>query len=130
MSERSADRTQIDVTEGDWTKGVEVIRYQSCTACGNMQYFRRNFCAACGASELASKRASGEGTIYATSLVARAATPETRAHLPYNIVLVDTAEGFRMMAHGDRDLVIGDRVSARFVTFAGRLVPYFERLKS
>jgi uncharacterized protein len=34
-----------------------------------------------------------------------------------------------MMAHGDRDLVIGDRVSARFVSFAGRVVPYFERLK-
>ena len=74
-----------------------------------------------------SKRASGEGTVYATSLVCRAATPETRAHLPYNIVLVDTPEGFRMMAHGDNDLAIGDRVTARFVAFAGRLVPYFER---
>jgi uncharacterized OB-fold protein len=76
---------------------------------------------------LADQAASGEGTVYATSLVARAATPETRAHVPYNIVLVDTPEGFRMMAHGDNALAIGDRVSARFVTFAGRLVPYFER---
>jgi uncharacterized OB-fold protein len=49
--------------------------------------------------------------------------------VPYNIVLVDTAEGFRMMAHGKRDLAIGDRVNARFAPFAGRLVPYFERLK-
>ena len=38
----------------------------------------------------------------------RAATPETRAHVPYNIVLVDTEEGFRMMAHGANDLAIGD----------------------
>jgi len=45
----------------------------------------------------------------------------------YNIVLVDTAEGFRMMAHGDLELAIGDPVSARFVPFAGRLVPYFEK---
>ena len=74
------------------------------------------------------KRASGEGTVYATSLVCRAATPETRAHVPYNIVLVDTAEGFRMMAHGDNDLAIGDKVTARFVPFAGRLVPYFEKV--
>jgi uncharacterized OB-fold protein len=58
----------------------------------------------------------------------RAATPETRAHVPYNIVLVDTEEGFRMMAHGANDLAIGDRVSARFTEFAGRLVPYFEKL--
>ena len=47
-----------------------------------------------------------------------------------NIVLVDTAEGFRMMAHGDNDLAIGDRVTARFVPFAGRLVPYFEKVKA
>jgi len=121
MSARPSTRPE------DWTKGVEVIRYQACSACGHVQYFRRNFCAACGATELAEKSASGEGTVYATSLVARAATPETRAHVPYNIVLVDTAEGFRMMAHGDLELAIGDPVSARFVPFAGRLVPYFEK---
>jgi uncharacterized OB-fold protein len=74
---------------------------------------------------LLEKRASGEGTVYATSLVCRAATPQTRAHVPYNIVLVDAVEGFRMMAHGDNDLAIGDRVNARFVQFAGRLVPCF-----
>jgi uncharacterized OB-fold protein len=62
--------------------------------------------------------------------VCRAATPETRAHVPYNIVLVDAAEGFRMMAHGDNDLTIGDKVTARFALFAGRLVPYFAKVKS
>src|SRR5437879_8880172 len=111
----------------DWTTGVEAILYQSCGACGKVQYFRRDFCAACGASNVIEKRASGEGTVYATSLVCRAATPETRAHLPYNIVLVDAAEGFRMMAHGDNDLAIGDKVRARFAQFAGRLVPYFDK---
>jgi hypothetical protein len=48
--------------------------------------------------------------------------------VPYNIVLIDTAEGFRMMAHGANDLAIGDAVTARFATFAGRLVPYFEKV--
>ena len=111
----------------NWTNGHQAIRYQRCAACGHVQYFRRDFCAACGSTELAANQASGEGTVYATSLVVRAATPETRAHVPYNIVLVDAAEGFRMMAHGANDLAIGDRVSARFTPFAGRLVPYFER---
>ena len=111
----------------DWTDGVEAILYQSCTACGKPQYFRRGFCAACGATGLAELRASGKGTVYATSIVTRAATAETRAHVPYNIVLVDTDEGFRMMAHGANDLAIGERVSARFAPFAGRLVPYFEK---
>ena len=113
----------------DWTTGAEAIVYQSCAACGSLQYFRRSFCRACGAPDPIEKRASGEGTVYAASLVVRAATPETRAHVPYNIVLVDTLEGFRMMAHGDNDLAIGDKVTARFARFAGRLVPYFAKMK-
>jgi uncharacterized OB-fold protein len=112
----------------DWTKGAEAIVYQACAACGAVQYFRRHFCCACGALDPAEQRASGEGMVYATSLVCRAATPETRAHVPYNIVLVDTAEGFRMMAHGEIELAIGDRVKARFEAFAGRIVPYFEKV--
>jgi uncharacterized OB-fold protein len=115
---------------GDWTSGEAAIIYQCCAACGARQYFRRRFCAACGAPDPQEQRASGEGTIYAASLVCRAATPETRAHVPYNIVLVDAAEGFRMMAHGDPDLSIGDKVTARFAPFAGRLVPYFARTKA
>ena len=111
----------------DWTVGEQAIVYQSCAACGGLQYFRRSFCCACGAPDPLDKRAGGEGTVYATSLVCRAATPETRAHVPYNIVLVDAAEGFRMMAHGANDLQIADSVTARFAQFAGRLVPYFEK---
>jgi uncharacterized OB-fold protein len=111
----------------DWTSGHEAILYQACGSCGIAQYLRRGFCAACGSSDLAERRASGKGTVYATSIVMRAATPETRAHVPYNIVLVDTEEGFRMMAHGANDLRIGDCVTARFARFAGRLVPYFEK---
>jgi uncharacterized protein len=113
----------------DWTKGAEAIVYQQCAACGACQYFRRSFCAACGAPEPEAKLSSGRGTVYAASLVCRAATAETKAHAPYNILLVDTAEGFRMMAHGDNDLAIGDEVTVRYQQFAGRLVPYFEKAK-
>lgn len=113
----------------DWTRGEEGIVYLSCSACGRAQYFHRSFCAACGAPDPVEKSASGIGTIYAASLVCRAATPETRAHVPYNIVLVDTMEGFRMMAHGDHGLAIGDQVIAHYRRFAGRLVPYFAKAK-
>jgi uncharacterized protein len=34
-----------------------------------------------------------------------------------------------MMAHGEADLAIGDAVVARFAPFAGRIVPYFRKLK-
>lgn len=112
----------------DWTTGVEAISFQCCRACQSIQYFRRSFCAACGAPDPVEKIASGQGTVYAMSLVLRAGTPEARAHVPYNIVLVDTAEGFRMMAHGANDLVIGDKVKANYRQFIGRLVPFFERI--
>jgi uncharacterized OB-fold protein len=111
----------------DWTTGEQAIVYQSCAACGVAQYFSRGFCATCGAPDPQQKRASGEGVVFATSLVVRAATPEARAHGPYNVVLIDAAEGFRMMAHGDSDLKIGDRVTAQYRRFTDRLVPYFTR---
>jgi uncharacterized protein len=47
--------------------------------------------------------------------------------VPYAVVLVDMREGFRMMGHGDRDLLAGDNVQARFEMFTGRLMPYFGR---
>jgi hypothetical protein len=34
-----------------------------------------------------------------------------------------------MMAHGDNNLAIGDKVTASYRLFAGRLVPYFERME-
>lgn len=111
----------------DWTTGTEAISFQWCRACNHVQYFRRSFCSACGASDLDDKVSSGEGTVYATSLVLRAGTPEAREHVPYNIVLVDTAEGFRMMAHGARDLAIGDKVTARYAPFTGHIVPFFDK---
>ncbi len=111
----------------DWTTGKEAISFQCCRACQSIQYFRRSFCAACGSTDLDDKVSSGEGTVYAASLVLRAGTPEAREHVPYNIVLIDTAEGFRMMGHGAKDLVIGDRVKARYAQFTGRLVPFFEK---
>ncbi|RXH04945.1 Zn-ribbon domain-containing OB-fold protein [Bradyrhizobium vignae] len=113
----------------DWTLGEQAITFQVCTSCGHVQYFHRAFCAACGASDPREHRASGKGRVYAVSLVCRAATPETRAHVPYNILLVDCAEGFRMMAHGDNGLAIGDSVVASFRLFAGKLVPYFAKSK-
>ena len=111
----------------DWTKGAEAIVYQVCGGCRSIWYFRRGFCPSCGSASPQTHRASGRGTVYAATLVCRAATPETKAHVPYAIVLVDATEGFRLMAHGDKDLKIGNAVMAKFVRFTDRLVPYFEK---
>jgi len=116
------------IDTADWTQGTETIRYQSCGACRAVWYFRRGFCPSCGAAEPQLHRASGKGVVHAASLVCRAATPEAKGHVPYMIVLIDMAEGFRLMAHGDKALAIGDAVVARFEDFTDRRVPYFEKI--
>ena len=96
--------------------------------CAAIWYFRRNFCPRCGDAVPFDHAAAGTGTVYAVTLVARAPSEALRTYAPYLIALVDADEGFRLMAHGDKGLRIGDRVRARFVTFAEHLVPYFERI--
>jgi uncharacterized OB-fold protein len=110
----------------DWTDGGEGIAFQACGRCKSVWYFRRGFCPGCGQPEPDARQASGAGTVHARTLVARAPTEELRAHAPYLIVLVDADEGFRLMAHGNPSLQIGDRVRARFIDLAGRKVPFFE----
>ena len=110
----------------DWTRGGAGIAYQTCASCKSVWYFRRGFCPACGDGNPVTRQASGAGTVHARTSVARAPTEELRAHAPYLIVLVDADEGFRLMAHGDPTLQIGDRVRARFVDLAGKKIPYFE----
>ena len=115
------------VPAADWTGGHPAILYQRCADCGRVWYLRRPFCPGCGGERVRAERASGRGTVYAATLVARAPTPELRALAPYRILLVDAEEGFRMMAHGALDPAIGDAVAARFRPFGALLVPYFER---
>jgi len=114
-----------EATLADWTTGEAAIASQSCPACAAVWYFRRGFCPSCGARAPQTHAASGNGVVYAATLVCRAATQEAKAHVPYAIVLVDMAEGFRMMGHGAKDLAIGDKVVARFERFTDRLVPFF-----
>ena len=114
-------------TRPDWTTGTPALVFQRCPACKAIWYFRRTFCPHCGTSPVADELASGSGIVHAATLVTRAPTEELRAHAPYLIVLVDAEEGFRLMAHGDPSLKLGDRVRCGFKTLAGKLIPYFER---
>jgi uncharacterized OB-fold protein len=111
----------------DWTQGSEGIAYQACPACALVWYFHRTFCPRCGHPRPQTRQAAGTGTVHAITVVTRAPTEELRAHAPYAIALVDADEGFRLMAHAAQDLHIGERVRVRFIDFAGRPVPRFER---
>ena len=111
-----------------WIDGANAIAYQCCDACAHIWYFRRGFCPNCGARESRLFKASGLGRVCATSLVHRAPSEELRKLVPYLVVMIDADEGFRLMAHGDLTLEIGDRVKARFIEFGGRLIPRFAKM--
>jgi uncharacterized OB-fold protein len=112
----------------DWTAGQAGLAYQACPVCEAIWYFKRGFCPACGAPGPEARQASGLGTVCAVTLVTRAPSDELRQHAPYLICLVDTDEGFRVMAHGSVGLRIGDRVQVKFVELAGRLIPFFHNI--
>ena len=111
----------------DWTSGHPAVVYQQCRACRRRWYFGRSFCPHCGSGEPQALEASGRGTVYAATLVTRAPSETLRALAPYRVLLVEAEEGFRLMAHGDPDLAIGDAVKARFREFGPLLIPSFER---
>ena len=113
----------------NWTQDADAIVYQTCAACKAVWYFQRDFCPQCGTGAPITRQASGLGTVHARTLVARAPSEEWRAHAPYLIVLVDADEGFRLMAHGEAGLQIGERVRARFVPLVGRKAPFFESIR-
>jgi len=109
----------------DWTEGGAGLAYQHCPACQARWYMHRDFCPHCGHASPVNAQASGLGVIYAHTEVTRAPTEILRQYAPYTIVLVDCAEGFRVMAHGQAGLRIGDRVTAEFIEFGDRIIPRF-----
>lgn len=103
------------------------LRYQHCPSCHSAQFYPRPFCRRCGtAPEWAISQ--GRGAIYALTRVIRAPTPAFAVLTPYDILLVDLDEGFRMMAHGEPGLAIGERVKVGYGRHGERMLPRFEPL--
>ena len=68
------------------------LGFQRCSACGEAIFYPRVVCPVCGGTDLEWEVSSGRGIVYATTAVYR------READPYNVVLVDLEEGFRMMS--------------------------------
>ena len=77
---------------------------QHCLACGHVQYYQQGLCRVCGSERLEHRAASGRGRVYSYSVVHRAPGPAFKADTPYAVLLVELAEGPRMissLADGD-----------------------------
>lgn len=85
---------------------------QRCANCSRHVFYPRLVCPHCSGASLEWVAATGTGTVYSTTIVARRAEHGG----PYNVALVDLDEGVRMMSRvediGPAQVVIGQRVRA------------------
>ena len=99
---------------------------QHCLQCQNHVFTPRELCPHCGASPLRWVRASGLGTVYSATTIARKAD----AGGNYNVALIDLDEGVRMMSRVEgvapEDVRIGQRVQARVAQKDGRGLVLFQ----
>ncbi len=73
------------------------LRLQWCRSCGEPQFFPRPLCRFCGGADLEWRVASGEGRVYAHTVVRRVVQePAFGEEVPYVLAHVDLAEGPRM----------------------------------
>lgn len=101
-----------------------------CLACARPHWFPRDFCPHCLGSALEWREASGQGEVYALSVMPKPANPAMAGREPYAVALVDLAEGVRMMtnivgADAD-DVAIGQAVTVTWEPLSdGRHLPLF-----
>lgn len=71
---------------------------QHCLACQAVQYYQQAVCRSCGSDRLEHRPASGRGRVHSFSVVHRAPGPAFKDDTPYAVLLVELAEGPRMIS--------------------------------
>jgi len=88
---------------------------QQCDDCKKHVFYPRVLCPHCGSPKLAWQPASGQGTVYSTTVVRR----KSEQGGDYNVALVDLHEGPRMMSRVDgispHEVAIGMAVRAQII---------------
>ena len=99
---------------------ADTFQIQRCQACQQAIFYPRELCPHCGSDQLAWEPASGQGTVYSTTVIRRKAD----AGGDYNVALIDLAEGPRMMSRVEgmapADVKIGMAVKAQVITHNGK----------
>lgn len=103
MSAEDATRKPLPVPDADtaaFWRGLKDGRLllQHCRRCRHVQYYQQAACRACGSEELEHRAASGRGKVHSFSVVHRAPGPAFKADVPYAVLLVELAEGPRMIS--------------------------------
>ncbi len=83
---------------------------QHCGDCGHVQLYQQAICRRCGSEALEHRAASGRGVVHSFSVVHRAPGPAFKQDTPYAVLLVELAEGPRMIS----SLVDADPMAVEF----------------
>jgi uncharacterized OB-fold protein len=103
--------------------------YQFCTQCQRAQFYPRVLCSHCGSRSIEWRTSTAAATVHAATRI-YAGLPSFKGDVPYNVVLVDVDEGFRMLMNvigNPPDVRIGDRGHVVFESRDGVPLPQFER---
>ncbi|MBI4518426.1 MAG: Zn-ribbon domain-containing OB-fold protein [Deltaproteobacteria bacterium] len=73
------------------------LRFQRCSQCGKWRHVPRAMCAACGSWQWEWARSSGRGKVFTWTVVRRPMHPGFSNDTPYAPVVVELAEGVRMV---------------------------------
>ena len=117
----------------DATKQRDFV-LQHCKKCDKAVHYPRAICPHCHSTELEFRPASGQGEVYAFSVMHRAGNPTMEDRVPYVVALIELEEGARMMSnvvgcdHGD--VQVGMKVQVTWEELSdGRNLPLFEPSK-
>ncbi|HEV8298861.1 MAG TPA: OB-fold domain-containing protein [Acidimicrobiales bacterium] len=115
----SAHLPIIDAESAPYWEGLGAgeLRLKWCTACGRPHFFPRVYCPFCwGDTEW--RVASGRGEVFATTVVRQMGFPPHRDRVPYNLAIVELAEGPHLLTK-----VVGVAPEAVHIGMAVQLAP-------
>ncbi len=108
------------------------LRVQQCGACKSYQAPPETFCYKCGSDDIAWKDATGRGQVFSFITVHQKYHPAFYELVPYNVSVVELAEGPRLIANlidiDPHEVQVGMDVKATVRPVGDRVALFFERV--
>ena len=116
-----------------WCRQHE-LRFQRCTRCRAWRHVPREMCSSCGSPEWEWARASGRGTVFTWTVVARALHPAYAADVPFAPAVIEMDEGVRLLSAvvdcAPDELAVGMPVEVAFEAVTPEVtLPKFRRVR-
>jgi uncharacterized OB-fold protein len=129
VSARAPIRPEARELEAVFWDGVqrEQVLLQRCGRCRRARHPPSELCGACGSESSKWEQASGDGVIHSFTTVHHAVHPAVAAWVPYAVLLVELAEGPRLVGRLLDGAVpaIGAPVRLDFDRYSDLLIPAF-----